>query len=111
MLILGLLRNVKQEIDNMFQGYWQTTIGLELKGKILGLIGLGKIGSQVAKIAKAFGMQVIAWSENLDLNKCKELDVLPVSKEDLLKTSDFISIHVVLGDTYKIGRASCRERV
>ena len=47
-LILGLVRNMKQEIDNMFQGYWQTTIGFELKGKILGLIGLGKIGSQVA---------------------------------------------------------------
>ena len=100
-LILGLARNIKPEIDNMFQGYWQTTIGIELKGKILGLIGLGKVGSQVAKIAKAFGMQVIAWSENLDLNKCKELDVLPVSKEDLLKTSDFVSIHVVLGDRYK----------
>jgi len=100
-LILGLARNIKQEIDNMFQGYWQTTIGFELKGKILGLIGLGKVGSQVAKIGKAFGMQVIAWSENLDLTHAKELDVLPVSKEDLLKTSDFISIHVVLGDRYK----------
>ncbi len=100
-LILGLARNIKPEIDNMFQGYWQTTIGVELKGKILGLIGLGKIGSQVAKIAKAFEMQVIAWSENLDLNKCKELGVLAVSKDDLLKTSDFISIHVVLGDRYK----------
>ena len=52
-LILGLIRNIKQEIDNMFQGYWQTTIGLELKGKVLGLIGLGKIGSQVAKVGKA----------------------------------------------------------
>ena len=100
-LILGLARNIKSETDNMFQGYWQTTIGVELKGKILGLIGLGKIGSQVAKIAKAFDMQVIAWSENLDLNKCKELDVLPVSKDDLFKTSDFVSIHVVLGDRYK----------
>ena len=63
-LILGLARNIKPEIDNMFQGYWQTTIGVELKGKILGLIGLGKVGSQVAK---AFGMEVCAWSENLDL--------------------------------------------
>ena len=100
-LILGLARNIKPELDNMFQGYWQTTIGIELKGKILGLIGLGKVGSQVAKIAKAFGMQVVAWSENLDLNQCKKLDVLPVSKEDLLKTSDFVSIHVVLSDRYK----------
>ena len=100
-LILGLARNIKPEIDNMFQGYWQTTIGIELKGKILGLIGLGKVGSQVAKIAKVFGMQVVAWSENLDLNQCKKLDVVPVNKEDLLKTSDFVSIHVVLSDRYK----------
>ena len=100
-LILGLMRNMKQEVDNMFQGYWQTTIGYELKGKILGLIGLGKIGSQVAKIGKAFGMQVVAWSENLDLSKTNELGVLPISKEELLKQSDIVSIHVVLGDRYK----------
>ena len=100
-LILGLARNLKTEIDNMYQGYWQTTVGFELKGKIIGLIGLGKIGSQVAKIAKVFGMQVMAWSENLDLNKCKELDVLPCSKEDLIKTSDYISIHVQGGERYK----------
>ena len=92
---------MKQEVDNMFQGYWQTTIGYELKGKILGLIGLGKIGSQVAKIGKAFGMQVVAWSENLDLSKTNELGVLPISKEELLKQSDIVSIHVVLGDRYK----------
>ena len=91
-LILGLARNIKTEIDNMFQGYWQSTVGFELKGKILGLIGLGRVGSQVAKIGKAFGMQVIAWSENLNLDNCKELGVLPCSKEDLLQTSDFLSI-------------------
>ena len=100
-LILGLARNFKSEIDNMFQGYWQTTVGVEIKGKILGLIGLGKVGSQVAKIAKAFDMQVMAWSENLDLNKCKELDVLPSSKDDLIQNSDFISIHVQGGERYK----------
>ena len=100
-LILGLARNFKEEIDNMFQGYWQTTVGVELKGKILGLIGLGKVGSQVAKIGKAFGMQVMAWSENLNLDTCKELDVLPCSKEDLIKNSDFLSIHVQGGERYK----------
>ena len=100
-LILGLARNVKAEIDNMYQGYWQTTIGIELKGKILGLIGLGKVGSQVAKVAKVFGMQVMAWSENLDLDKCKELDVLPSTKEDLISNSDFLSIHVQGGERYK----------
>jgi len=100
-LILGLYRNMKQEIDNMFQGYWQTTIGFELKGKMLGLIGLGKIGTQVAKVAKAFGMEVCAWSENLNLSNASKLGVLPMSKEDLLKNSDIVSIHVVLGDRYK----------
>ena len=100
-LILGLYRNMKQEIDNMFQGYWQTTIGFELKGKMLGLIGLGKIGTQVAEVAKAFGMEVCAWSENLNLSHANKLGVLPMTKEDLLKNSDIVSIHLVLGDRYK----------
>jgi phosphoglycerate dehydrogenase-like enzyme len=100
-LILGLTRNLKQEVDNMFQGYWQTSIGLELKGKVLGLVGLGKIGTQMAKIAQAFGMQVSAWSENLDLTHANKIGVLPMSKEDLFINSDIISIHVVLGDRYK----------
>ena len=100
-LILGLARNFKEEIDNMYQGYWQSTIGFELKGKILGLVGLGRVGSQVAKIGKAFGMEIMAWSENLNLDTCKELDILPCSKEDLLQNSDFISIHVQGGERYK----------
>jgi phosphoglycerate dehydrogenase-like enzyme len=100
-LILGLARNFKEEIDNMYQGYWQTTIGFELKGKILGLIGLGRVGSEVAKIGKAFGMEVMAWSENLSLDTCKKLGVLPCSKDDLLQNSDFISIHVQGGERYK----------
>ena len=100
-LILGLARNFKEEFDNMYQGYWQTTVGVELKGKILGLIGLGRVGSQVAKIGKAFGMQVMAWSENLNLDTCKELDVLPCSKEDLITNSDVLSIHVQGGEKYK----------
>ena len=100
-LILGLARNFKEEIDNMYQGYWQSTIGFELKGKILGLVGLGRVGSQVAKIGKAFGMEVMAWSENLNLDTCKELGVLPCSKEDLFQNSDFLSIHVQGGERYK----------
>ena len=100
-LILGLARNLKEEIDNMYQGYWQTTVGVELRGKILGLIGLGRVGSEVAKIGKAFGMQVMAWSENLNLNTCKELEVLPCSKEDLITDADFLSIHVQGGKRYK----------
>ena len=100
-LILGLARNFKEEIDNMYQGYWQSTIGFEIKGKILGLVGLGRVGSEVAKIGKAFGMEVMAWSENLNLDTCKELDVLPCSKEDLFQNSDFLSIHVQGGERYK----------
>ena len=100
-LILGLARNFKEEIDNMYQGYWQTTLGVELKGKILGLIGLGRVGTEVAKIGKAFGMEVMAWSENLNLDKCTELNVLPCSKDDLIKNSDFLSIHVQGGERYK----------
>ena len=100
-LILGLMRNLKVEIDNMFQGYWQSSIGLELKGKLLGLIGLGKIGTQVAQVAKAFGMEVCAWSENLNLSNANKIGVLPMNKEDLLKNSDIVSIHVVLGEKYK----------
>ena len=88
-------------IRDRFQGYWQTTVGFELKGKMLGLIGLGKIGTQVAKVAKAFGMEVCAWSENLNLSHANDLGVLPMSKEDLLKNSDIVSIHLVLGDRYK----------
>ena len=100
-LILGLARNFKTEIDNMYQGYWQSTIGVELKGKILGLLGLGRVGSEVAKIGKAFSMQIMAWSENLNLDKCKELDVLPCNKDDLIQNSDFLSIHVQGGDRYR----------
>jgi D-3-phosphoglycerate dehydrogenase len=71
-LILGLVRNLREEAENMYQGYWQTTLGYELKGKTLGIIGLGKIGSQVSKVALAFGMNVIAWSENLKLSVAKD---------------------------------------
>jgi len=97
-LILGLARNLREESENMYQGYWQKTLGHELKGKTLGIIGLGKIGAQVSKVALAFGMNVIAWSENLKLSVAKDNQVLAVSKEELLEKSDFITIHTVLSD-------------
>ena len=78
-------------------GYWQSSIGFELKGKLLGLIGLGRIGSQVATIAKAFGMQVCAWSENLDLSHANKLNVLPMTKEDLIKNSILFLFMLFLG--------------
>jgi D-3-phosphoglycerate dehydrogenase len=100
-LILGLARNLREESENMYQGYWQTTLGHELKGKTLGIIGLGKIGAQVSKVALAFGMNVVAWSENLKLSIAKDNQVLAVTKEELLEKSDFISIHAVLSDRTK----------
>jgi phosphoglycerate dehydrogenase-like enzyme len=113
-LILGLARNLKTESENMYQGYWQTTLGFELKGKILGLIGLGNIGSEVARIGKAFGMQVMAWSENLNLNNCKELGkmkktsfIINTSRGEIINEDDLIialSTNVIAGagmDVYK----------
>jgi phosphoglycerate dehydrogenase-like enzyme len=100
-LILGLARNMREETENMYQGYWQTTLGTELKGKILGVIGLGKQGTQVTNIAKAFGMEVIAWSENLKIADAQAKGALAVSKEDLLERSDFITIHLVLSERTK----------
>ena len=97
-LILGLARNIKQESENMYQGYWQTTIGFELKGKTLGVMGLGKLGSMVAKVGKAFGMEVIAWSENLKMADAEKHGVMAVTKEELFEKSDFLTIHYLLSD-------------
>ena len=100
-LILGLARNIKQESENMYQGYWQTTIGFELKGKTLGIMGLGKLGSMVAKVGKAFGMEVIAWSENLKIAEAEKHGVMAVTKEELFEKSDFLTIHYLLSDRSK----------
>jgi phosphoglycerate dehydrogenase-like enzyme len=76
---------------------WQVHLGFEIEGRTLGIIGLGKLGSKVARLAQAFGMNVIAWSPNLTPDKCKEAGVTYASKEQLFKTADVITIHVVLG--------------
>jgi phosphoglycerate dehydrogenase-like enzyme len=75
---------------------WQTTIGLDLEGLALGVLGLGKLGTRTAQIAKAFGMKVMAWSQNLTPEQCSEVGVDHVSKEELFRRSDFITIHVIL---------------
>jgi D-3-phosphoglycerate dehydrogenase len=96
-LMLELTRRIGYENARMKAGEpWQTTIGLDLDGHTLGVIGLGKLGTRVAQIAKAFGMKVIAWSQNLTPEKCQEAGVQYAGKEDLLRQADFISIHVVL---------------
>jgi phosphoglycerate dehydrogenase-like enzyme len=95
-LILGQARHLPAETGNMAGGRWQTTVGRELKGRTLGVIGLGRLGSQVATIGKAFGMNVIAWSENLTDEKAAAVAVRRVPKDELFKTSDIVTIHMVL---------------
>jgi D-3-phosphoglycerate dehydrogenase len=75
---------------------WQSTMGCDFEGMTLGILGLGKLGARTANIAKAFGMKVIAWSQNLTPEKCEAAGVGYVSKDDLFRQSDFVTIHVVL---------------
>lgn len=99
-LILSLARNIPQENTAFrIKGRWQSTLGINLHGKQLGLLGLGKIGSLMVPVAKAFGMKVMAWSQNLTQEQTKLLDVtLANSKDELLESSDFVSIHLVLSE-------------
>lgn len=98
-LILALMRHLTAEAGNFRSGKWQTTVGRELAGRRLGVIGLGKLGSRLAKFGLAFGMQVSAWSQNLTAAKCTEAGVeFAGSLDNLLRTSDVISIHLVLSD-------------
>src|SRR5947209_9805535 len=96
-LMLELTRRIGYENARMKAGVpWQSTIGVDLEGLTLGIIGLGKLGTRTARIARAFGMKVMAWSQNLTPEKCKEAGVDYASKEDIFRQSDFITIHVVL---------------
>jgi phosphoglycerate dehydrogenase-like enzyme len=97
-LILELTRKIGRENARMHAGEpWQIHMGMEIQGRTLGVIGLGKLGTKVAKLAQAFGMNVIAWSPNLTPEKCAEAGVTYASKEELFKTADVITVHVVLG--------------
>src|SRR3977135_2250009 len=96
-LILELTRNIGRENARMHAGErLQKFVGMEIEGRTLGIIGLGKLGSKVAKLAQAFGMNVIAWSPNLTPERCKEAGVGYASKEELFATADIVTIHVVL---------------
>ncbi|MEV0179427.1 D-2-hydroxyacid dehydrogenase family protein [Streptomyces sp. NPDC050625] len=99
-LLLGLARGIVEESNSLRSGGpWQSTVGADLHGRRLGLLGLGKIGSKVAQIGLAFGMQVSAWSRNLTKERADEVGVdLAPSLDDLLATSDFVSVHLALGD-------------
>lgn len=96
-LMIDLARRISFESARMKAGEpWQVTVGADLSGKTLGVLGLGKLGSRVAKVAKALDMKVLAWSQNLTPDKCAEAGVTYASKEDLLRQSDFVTIHMVL---------------
>jgi len=97
-LILAGARHVVAEAEQVRGGGWQHTIGDDLSGRTLGLIGLGNLGSKVAGIGLAFGMQVIAWSQNLTAEKAAAAGAALVSKEELLRRSDVVSIHLVLSE-------------
>ncbi len=97
-LILELTRNIGRENARMHAGEpLQKFVGMEIEGRTLGVIGLGKLGTKVSKLAQAFGMNVIAWSPNLTPEKCGEVGVGYATKEELFATADIVTIHVVLG--------------
>jgi phosphoglycerate dehydrogenase-like enzyme len=97
-LILGLARHLTQEAGSLRSAAsWQSTLGTDLYGATLGLVGLGKIGSQVARVGLAFGMDVAAWSPHLTSERAAEVGVRAVTKQQLFGESDFVSIHLILG--------------
>jgi phosphoglycerate dehydrogenase-like enzyme len=95
-LILALARSILREDAGMRKGGWQSTIGIGLHGKVLGILGLGRLGSQVAAYGNAFQMEVIAWSQNLTSEGASSLGVRRVDKEELFRSADFLTIHTVL---------------
>jgi phosphoglycerate dehydrogenase-like enzyme len=98
-LILELTRRIGWEHTRMKSGVlWQNTLGMDIEGKTLGVLGLGKLGARAAGVGKAFGMKVIAWSQNLTPERCKEVGVEYSTKDDLFRNADVVTIHLVLGD-------------
>ena len=97
--MLDLARNISIENARMKAGEaWQSTVDGDLFQHTIGILGLGNLGGRVAKVAQAFGMRVLAWSQNLTPQRCKEVGVEYATKEELLKQSDFVTIHMVLSD-------------
>jgi D-3-phosphoglycerate dehydrogenase len=98
-LMLELTRRIGFENARLKAGApWQTTIGRDLEGLTLGVLGLGKLGQRSAAVGKGFGMKTIAWSQNLTEEKAKAASADYVSKEDLFRNADFVTIHLVLSD-------------
>ena len=107
-LILALAKNVTIDDRAMREGQWQTVVGTEIRGKTLGVIGLGRIGSEVAKVGNAFGMNVIAWSENMTTARAEECGTTLVSKDDLFRQSDYVVVMVIQSER-TIGRVGAHE--
>jgi len=97
-LMLAVARNIPREHESMRRGGWQTSAGFTLAGRTLGLLGLGRQGRHMVPVAKAFGMDVIAWSQNLTSEAAAAVGARHVSKEELFSTADVLSVHLVLGD-------------
>jgi phosphoglycerate dehydrogenase-like enzyme len=97
-LIMGVTRNLVAEAQSLRSGQWQVGLGGDLHGKTLGILGLGSIGKWIARYGQAFGMQVIAWSENLTAEAAAECEVTYVSKQQLFEQADILSIHLVLSE-------------
>jgi phosphoglycerate dehydrogenase-like enzyme len=97
-LIIGLMRHIAEEDRNVREGGWQTTLGPSLAGLTLGCLGLGNLGSQVARVGKAFQMDVIAWSQNLTQERCDTIGARLVGKDELFSQSDVVTVHLVLSD-------------
>jgi len=97
-LILAAARHLPEETANVREGGWQTTVGTDLAGRRLGVVGLGRLGTRVARIGQAFEMDVVAWSQNLTDERAAEAGVRRVAKEDLLRTSDVVTVHLQLSD-------------
>jgi phosphoglycerate dehydrogenase-like enzyme len=95
-LILAMLRNVPAEFASVQKGQWQIAVGGDLAGKTIGVVGLGSIGARIAKIAHAFGMNIVAWSQNLTRESAEKQGAHLVSKEELFRTADIVTIHLVL---------------
>jgi len=107
-LILSLMRRIPAEDRATREGRWQTSLGLGLNGKTLGVLGLGTLGSRAAKVGLAFEMDVLAWSQNLTAERAKEIGVTLVPKDELLARADIVSIHLVLGERTR-GLIGARE--
>lgn len=107
-LILGIVKNLPEEVASVRQGGWQQGVGGDLHGRRLGVVGLGRIGSRVARVGAAFGMEVVAWSQNLTRDRAEAAGVTLVPKEELFATADIVTVHLVLSERTRgvVDRAS-----